>query len=169
MPLSQKSCRKVNKTQFYPLVWVFLGGFNQFKPGGLNWVRFYPTNPDFDGHWANWVGLNRLNLLYYKIETAMHCIKQNCTLIDCLLKIANFFFSNEPFLSFSELQNEDIKWRDIHCRCLTVCHLLYQEMVSLMWRVSLFKFILIFNFKLPHYISSYGDLTCFTVMTILIK
>ena len=35
----------VDKTQFSPFWWVFLGGLNQFKPGGLNWVAFNPSNP----------------------------------------------------------------------------------------------------------------------------
>ena len=42
----QKSLQKVDKTQFSPLWWVFLCGFNRFKPGGLNWVGFYPSNPE---------------------------------------------------------------------------------------------------------------------------
>ena len=45
MAATHKSWRKVNKTQFNPLWWVFLGGFNRFKPGGLNWVGFNPSNP----------------------------------------------------------------------------------------------------------------------------
>ena len=31
---TQKSLQKVDKTQFPPLWWVFLCGFNRFKPGG---------------------------------------------------------------------------------------------------------------------------------------
>ena len=47
MATTHKSWRKVNKTQFNPLWWVFIGGFNRFKPGGLNWVGFNPSNPDY--------------------------------------------------------------------------------------------------------------------------
>ena len=49
MATTHKSWRKVNKTQFNPLWWVFLGGFNRFKLGGSNWVGFNPSNPDLKG------------------------------------------------------------------------------------------------------------------------